>query len=112
MLKLVVNNEIAEDQEAAPRLRDGGLRLLTGGKGPPKSWDWLSSMPAGTVFLARPKTGPNTWIIYEFGHGGTHAGNNTLLIPNRMYDQPSNWFWCDPVEFCKVYELRGILEDE
>ena len=103
-LKLVVNNDIIEDQ-AAPV-------LTTGGKGPPRSWDWLSKLAPGTVFLARPKTGPNTWIIYEFGMGGVHAGNNALLIPNRMYDQPNNWFWCDPVEFCKVYELRGILEDE
>lgn len=106
-LQLVVNND-TEETPAAFTLRDPAK----GGKGPPRSWDWLSPLAPGTVFLARPKTGPNTWIIYEFGMGGVHAGNNALLIPNRMYDQPSNWFWCDPVEFCKVYELRGILEDE
>jgi hypothetical protein len=103
-LKLVVNNDAIEDQEA-PILR-------TGGKGPPRSWDWLSPLAPGTMFLARPKQGPNAYIVYEFATGGVHAGNNALLIPNRQFDQPQNWFWCDPVEFCKVFELRGILEDE
>ena len=104
MLQLVVNNEDTEDQ-AQPALR-------TGGKGPPRSWDWLSKMVPGTMFLARPRNGPNAYVVYEFATGGTHAGNNTLLIPNRQFNNPEQWFWCDPVEFCKVFELRGILEDD
>lgn len=83
--------------------------LQTGGRVPP-SGDWLSPMKLGTEFLVRPMT-QKSWILQKFMQAGVRNGN-VLLIPmqGEAVTAPDNeWLWADPVEFCKVWELKGIL---
>jgi len=100
MLKLVVNNEIEEEKLPTPVSK-------TKGKGPTGE-DWLSGMLCGTEFLVKPRM-MQTWVLHEFMHAGLKEGN-VLLIPHGKINIPGEWVWTDPIEFCKVFELRAILE--
>ena len=101
MLKLVVNNNKTEEEVEQPRLR-------LAGKGPPAGWDWLSPMESGTEFLCSHKS-QQSWLLTSFTHGGKKEGA-VLLIPTATMNNHTSWIWVDPIEFCKVFELRGILE--
>ena len=100
MLKLVVNNK--EEEELAP----APLRIKPAGKGP-GGWDWLSPMLSGTEFNCKHKQ-LNPWLLQNFTHGGKKEGD-VLLIPTATMNNHSSWIWVDPVEFCKVFDLRAIL---
>jgi hypothetical protein len=100
MLKLVVNNQEEEKQDTQPVLK-------LAGKGP-TSPDWLSPMKSGTEFLVRNK-GFSAWLLNEFTHGGKKEGA-VLLIPSQTMQNTTTWIWVDPYEFCKAFELRGVLE--
>ena len=104
MLKLVVNNdteEIKEEGEPRPALQPAWMG--------PKGGDWLSPMKSGTEFLCRPIFGENKWMLFEFTHGGKIHGN-VLLCPTVTLNDVRTWKWVDPMEFCKAFELRGVLE--
>ena len=101
MLKLVVNNNKTEEEVEQPRLR-------LAGKGPPPGWDWLSPMESGTEFNCKHKQ-MNPWLLQNFTHGGKKEGD-VLLIPTATMNNHASWIWVDPVEFCKVFECRAILE--
>jgi len=104
MLKMVVNNDRDEDEVDQPVLK-------TASKGPTDG-DWLSPMRSGTEFLVRGRSaaGHPRWLLSEFTHGGKKAGN-VLLCPTQTLNDIRTWIWVDPVEFCKVFELRGVLEE-
>ncbi len=103
---MVVNNE-NEDIDPREALQPDWMD--------PFDPDWLSKMPCGTEFLCRHKLEGPRWSLMEFTHGGKLQGN-VLLCPTATINQPATWKWVDPVEFCKVWELRGVLgiaeEDE
>ncbi len=102
MLKLVVNNKTEEEELFQPLLK-------TGGKGPPQGY-WLSPMKSGTEFLTRGKTmGQPKWLLNEWTHCGKMKGN-VLICPTSSLNNPTTWIWVDPIEFCRVFELRAILE--
>ena len=100
MLKLIVNNPEEDIQVIEPKLQ-------TKGKGPTDE-DWLSPMKCGTEFLVKPTT-MRTWQLAEFTHGGNKEGN-VLLIPTLTLNDNRTWMWVDPIEFCKAFSLRAILE--
>lgn len=103
MLKLVVNNNKTEEEAEQPILK-------LDWKGP-KDGDWLSKMKCGTEFLVRAKTGESPrWLLHEFTHGGKIHGN-VLICPTSTLNDPRTWKWVDPIEFCRSFELRGILEE-
>ncbi|SRR6266852_7998393 len=102
MLNLVVNNDKEEEQ----RLPQPLLKLK--GKGP-TNWDWLSPMSSGTEFLCAHKQS-STWLLTNFTHGGKKEGC-VLLIPTATMNNHTTWIWVDPVEFCKVFDLKTILEE-
>lgn len=101
MLKLVAGKDFEENELEQPTPK-------TKGKGPP-GWDWLSPMKSGTEFLCKMK-GQRTWLIFEYTHGGKKEGN-VLLLPTMSLQDTRTWFWVDPVEFCRQFELRCILEE-
>jgi hypothetical protein len=102
MLKLVVNNKEEDEELPQPRLQTDWMG--------PKDGDWLSPMKSGTEFLVRSKTGElPRWLLHEFTHGGKIHGN-VLLCPTSTLNDVRTWKWVDPTEFCKSFELRGILE--
>lgn len=79
-------------------------------KGPVET-DWLSPLACGTEFLCRDKTGRNPrWLVNEFTHCGKIHGN-VLVSPTVTLQDPKTWFWVEPVEFCKQWEFRGIIEE-
>lgn len=81
------------------------------GRQEPPSGDWLSGMESGTEFLCRDKTGhAPRWMVFEYIHGGKIQGN-VLLIPSKTVNDTKSWMWADPVEFCRSFEYRGVLED-
>lgn len=83
--------------------------LQAGGRLPPPG-DWLTGMKLGTEFLVRPKE-QKTWVLQKFMQAGVRNGN-VLLIPMKGEEvtaPDSEWIWADPVEFCKFWELKGIL---
>lgn len=101
MLNLVVNNIKEEDEQLPipiPKFK---------GKQPP-GWDWLSPMVSGTEFLCSHKS-QQSWLLTNFTHGGKKEGA-VLLIPTSTLNNPTTWIWVDPIEFCKVFDLRGILD--
>lgn len=103
MLELVVNNEIEEEGLPQPVLKPAWRG--------PKDGDWLSPMKCGTEFLVRSKVGEAPkWLLHEFTHGGKIHGN-VLICPTPTLNDPRTWKWVDPIEFCKSFELRGILEE-
>jgi hypothetical protein len=75
----------------------------------PDGGDWLSPMKTGTEFLVRYKMTTERWLLHEFTHGGKIHGN-VLICPTPTLNDPRTWKWADPIEFCKAFELRGILE--
>ena len=103
MLKLVVNNDPEEEGVVIP---------AKPGEGGPRDGDWLTPMPSGTEFLVRDKTGHQPrWLVNEFTHGGLMRGN-VMIIPTKTMQDIRTWFWVDPIEFCKAFEFRGIIEEE
>ena len=96
-LELVVNNE---DIPAKPN-----------GK-PPINGDWLSDLPSSTEFLCRDKAGRlfPRFVVLEYTHGGKLRGN-VLLIPTKTLNDVKTWQWVDPIEFCAIFEFRGIIEE-
>lgn len=103
MLKLVVNNKEEEETQAEQP------QLKLDWKGP-KDGDWLSPMKCGTEFLVRAKMGESPrWLLHEFTHGGKIHGN-VLICPTPTLNDPRTWKWVDPAEFCRAFELRGIIE--
>lgn len=103
MLNLVVDNDKIE-QEANPPFP---IQPKTMGKGP-TNWDWLSPMVVGTEFLCSHKQ-QSQWLLTNFTHGGKKEGA-VLLIPTSTMNDNRSWIWVDPVEFCKVFEPRGVLD--
>jgi hypothetical protein len=105
----MVKQEATESVDNVLDFREHKKILQTGGRVPP-SGDWLSGMKLGTEFLVRPMT-QKSWILQKFMQAGVRNGN-VLLIPmqGEAVTAPDNeWLWADPVEFCKVWELKGIL---
>lgn len=102
--RLVVNND--EEVIAAKPARQE----------PPPS-DWLSGMKAGTEFLCRDKTMRYfpRWVALEYTHGGMLEPKpgirNVLLIPTKTMQDVKTWQWVDPLEFCMIFEFRGIIEE-
>lgn len=89
------------------RLRAVAKTILGGG---PPDGEWLSKMKVGTEFLVRPKA-QKTWMLAKFMQAGSKNGN-VLVIPMKGEEvnaPESEWMWVDPEEFCKFWELRGIL---
>ncbi len=102
MLKLVVNNNKTEEEEEQPQLKPDWRGPIDG--------DWLSGMKTGTEFLVRDKTGRfPRWVVHEFTHAGKLKGN-VLICPTATLNDPKTWQWVDPVEFCRAFEFRGIVE--
>ena len=97
MLELVVNNE--EEDIERPALKPDWMGPI----------DWLSPMPSGTEFLCRWLVADNKWKLWAFTHGGKLHGN-VLLCPTMTLNDDRTWQWVDPIEFCKAWEFRGILE--
>lgn len=103
-LELVVNND-----EPVPK---------TDRKDPPIGGDWLTPLgnhphpPTGVEFLCRDKAGRFTprFVVSEFTFGGKIRGN-VLLIPTKTLNDVKTWQWVDPVEFCQIFEFRGIIEE-
>lgn len=105
----MVKREAAESIDNVLDFVERKKALQTGGGTPPDG-DWLSGMKLGTEFLVRPKT-QKTWILAKFMQAGVRNGN-VLLIPMQgeaVTAQDNEWIWADPVEFCKFWELKGIL---
>ena|SRR5258707_70074 len=100
MLKLVVNNNKTEEEVEQPTLQPAWRG--------PKDGDWLSPMKCGTEFLVRSHEQPK-WLLHEFTHGGKIHGN-VLICPTSTLNDVRTWKWVDPIEFCKAFDLRGILE--
>lgn len=98
MLKLIAGTDTEEDQPDQPVLK-------TNPKGP-QDHDWLSPMVSGTEFLCKMKM--RSWLIFEYTHGGKKEGN-VLLLPTMSLQDTRTWFWVDPIEFCRQFELRCIL---
>lgn len=89
-------------------------RPMRGGVGPPMKpgTDYLSDMKSGTEFLVRDKTGITPrWLVVEWVNGGLHSTGNVLLIPTKSANDVRTWIWVDPIEFCKAFEFRGIIEE-
>jgi len=101
MLNLVVNNDREDEQLPLPHVKPAG-------KGP-SGWDWLSPMISGTEFLCAHKAN-QSWLLTWFTHGGKKEGA-VLLIPTQTMNNHSSWIWVDPVQFCKVFDLKGILSE-
>lgn len=80
-------------------------------KEPPSGSDWLSAIKSGTEFLTRDKFASLTprWVVLEWIHGGLHPTGNVLLIPAKSPNDTKTWQWVDPVEFCRMFEFRGII---
>lgn len=97
-LELVVSN----DEEIIP--------AKPGRQEPPGPSDWLSGLSSGTEFLCRDKAGRYypRFVVLEYTHGGKIQGN-VLLIPTKTMNDVKSWQWCDPLEFCNVFEFRGII---
>lgn len=103
MLNLIVNNDTKQDEVIEQEFP----RVKTAGKGP-TNWDWLSPLTSGTEFLCSHKQ-QSQWLLTNFTHGGKKEGA-VLLIPTATMNDHRSWIWVDPAEFCKVFELRGILD--
>lgn len=77
----------------------------------PSEGDWLSGMICGTEFKCRDKTGRTPrWLVQEFTQMGKLKGD-VLLSPTVTIQDPKGWFWVEPVEFCRQWEFRGIIEE-
>jgi len=78
---------------------------------PPSGPDWLSAIKSGTEFLVRDKTGSLTprFLVLEWIHGGLHPTGNVLLLPAKSPNDNKTWQWVDPIEFCKLFDNRGII---
>lgn len=83
--------------------------VMTGGK-PPHDGDWLSPMKTGTEFVTQDKTAAIKWLLQEWAHLGWKDGI-VLIAPALEQNNPNNWRWVDPVEFCKAFALKGITEE-
>ena len=89
-----------------------------GSKQPPMNGDWLSPLgeepypPTGVEFLCRDKAGRFTprFVVMEYTFGGKIRGN-VLLIPTKTLNDIKTWQWVDPIEFCQIFEFRGIIEE-
>jgi len=83
-----------------------------GSKEPPHPGDWLSNIPSSTEFLCRDKQGRYypRFVVLEYTHGGKIHGN-VLLIPTKTLQDIKTWQWVDPMEFCGIFEFRGIIEE-
>jgi hypothetical protein len=81
------------------------LRTIIGGKGPPGS-DWLSPLPDGTIFLARPikHQGMPFLDMYRIANRSKRG----ILLDTILAKETS--FWVDPIVFCRTIELFEILE--
>jgi hypothetical protein len=87
-------------------LRGGGVPPMPPGK------DFMSDMKSGTEFLCRDKMGYTPkWLVVEWIFAGLHHTGNVLLIPTKSANDPKTWIWVDPVEFCKAFDFRGIIEE-
>lgn len=90
-----------------------------GSKPPPPNGDWLSPLGdppypfSGTEFLCRDKAGrfAPRFVVQEYTFGGKIRGN-VLLIPTKTLNDPKTWQWVDPIEFCQIFEFRGIIEEQ
>lgn len=88
------------------------------GRQPPSSGDWLSGLgnpphpPTGVEFLCRDKAGRfyPRFVVVEYTFGGKIRGN-VLLIPTKTLNDIKTWQWVDPIEFCQIFEFRGIIEE-
>lgn len=77
----------------------------------PTEGDWLSPLECGTEFKCRDKTGRTPrWLVMEYTHCGKLKGD-VLLSPSYSLNNPSSWFWVEPVEFCKQWEFRGVIQE-
>lgn len=79
-------------------------------KEPPEG-DWLSPLECGTEFKCRDKTGRTPrWLVMEYTHMGKLKGD-VLLSPSYSIQNPGSWFWVEPIEFCKQWEWRGVIQE-
>lgn len=80
-------------------------------KGPEGEGDWLSPLECGTEFKCRDKTGRTPrWLVMEYTHMGKLLGD-VLLCPSVSINNPHTWFWVEPIEFCKQWEFRGVIQE-
>jgi hypothetical protein len=85
------------------------LRLVSGGKEPPKGPNWLRDLPKGTIFLGREKISNNKVDLTEF----TVVLSTPDAVSLHYWDgamQP-RWQWVVPLEFSKETELVCILRE-
>src|SRR6266436_2950040 len=79
-------------------------------KEPPEG-DWLSPLECGTEFKCRDKTGRTPrWLVMEYTHMGKLKGD-VMLSPSYNINNPQSWFWVEPIEFCKQWEFRGVIQE-
>lgn len=79
-------------------------------KEPPEG-DWLSPLECGTEFKCRDKTGRTPrWLVMEYTHMGKLKGD-VLVCPSYSINNPASWFWVEPIEFCKQWEFRGVIQE-
>jgi hypothetical protein len=101
-LKLVVSNEDEPSTDLTLAIPKPSM------KEPPEG-DWLSPLECGTEFKCRNKTGRSPpWLVLEYTHMGKLKGD-VLLCPTVSINNPTSWFWVEPVMFCREWEFRGVI---
>lgn len=107
---MIMEKQMPEDPEKDNVIPFKKPMLKLAPKGPEEG-DWLSPLKSGTEFKCRDKTGRQPrWLVNEFTHCGKLKGD-VLLTPTVTLNDPKSWFWVEPVEFCKQWEFRGIIEE-
>ena len=79
-------------------------------KDPTDDGDWLSGMKVGTEFKAHDKLRDPSWLVRDLTYLGKLKGDVYLCPTNALQDS-KQWFWVNPVAFCREWEFRGIIEE-
>lgn len=103
-LKLVVSNEDKTSDDLTLPIPKPKMKEPTEG-------DWLSGLECGTEFKCRNKSGRSPpWLVMEYTHMGKLRGD-VLLCPTYSINNPSSWFWVEPISFCREWEFRGVISE-
>jgi hypothetical protein len=84
------------------------LKLLQGGKEPPKGDDWLSKLDEHTLFFVQRQNAPMEFslgLFWKETHEGKVVKLRSPMLPEALY--------VNPIRFCNVYTLYencGIVD--
>lgn len=106
--QVIQKTEEIEDQKA--NIVGFQPRVITGGKGPPETDNWLLNTKPGSVFLCKPV--PNLKQGITFAGNEFHVVFNTgksVRLMNNM-NGPEEHIWItDPVAFCNTFRFVEFL---